>query len=73
VFASPNAEGYSQKEMAAAMERLFADGKIRMDLYGRPGDQRQRMVRVVGENCDEWKTAMNARVAAVPTPDEPSH
>jgi RecA-family ATPase len=54
VFASsPKAERYSQKEMAAAMERLFADGKIRMDLYGRPSDQRQRIVRVANEASDE--------------------
>jgi RecA-family ATPase len=51
--ASPNAERYSQRDLAAAMERLFADGQIRMDLYGRPGDQRRRMVRVIGEARDE--------------------
>src|SRR5262249_3446119 len=54
VFAgSPNAERYSQKELAAAMERVFVEGKIRMELYGRPGDQRRRMVRVATENSDE--------------------
>jgi RecA-family ATPase len=51
--ASPNAERYSQRELASAMERLFANGQIRMDLYGRPGDHRRRMVRVIGEASGE--------------------
>ena len=45
--ASPNAERYRQRDLAVAMERLFADGQIRMDVYGRAGDQRRRMVRVI--------------------------
>jgi RecA-family ATPase len=61
--ASPNAERYSQKDFAGAMERLFAADDIQMQVYGRAGDQRRRMVRVVKEaremNCD-------AAVAAVP-------
>jgi RecA-family ATPase len=51
--AAPKVERYTQKEMAAAMERLFADCKIRMDLYGRVGDQRRRMVPVVFETSNE--------------------
>jgi len=51
--ASPSAERYSQKEFAAAMERLFADRKIRMEPYGRKGDECSRIVRVVVETDDE--------------------
>jgi RecA-family ATPase len=51
--ASPNAERYSQKDLAAAMERLFAAGVIRMAVYGRPSDQRRRIVRAVHETSDE--------------------
>lgn len=50
---SPNAERYTVKDLAAAMERLFADGKLRMEVSGRPSDQRRRMVRVIGEASDE--------------------
>jgi hypothetical protein len=42
---SPKAERYTAKELAAAMERLFANDKIHMEVYGRPGDQRRRLVR----------------------------
>jgi hypothetical protein len=35
------------------MEQLFAGGKIRMDLFGRPGDQRRRMVPVIAETSNE--------------------
>jgi RecA-family ATPase len=51
--AAPDAERYSKKDLAAAMERLFAAGEIRMEEYGRAGDQRRRMVRVVRETGDE--------------------
>jgi RecA-family ATPase len=51
--ASPNAERYSQKNLAAAMERLFAAGAIRMEPYGRPSDERRRIVRAVEEAGDE--------------------
>jgi hypothetical protein len=51
--ASPNAERYSQKDLAAAMERLFAEGEIRMEQYGRKGDPRSRIVRMVKEVGDE--------------------
>jgi len=51
--ASPNAEGYSQKDLAAAMEHLFTAGEIVMEQYGRKGDPRRRMVRVVREAGNE--------------------
>ena len=51
--ASPNADRYSQKELAAAIERLFGAGEIRMEGYGRPSDQRRRIVRVVSEAGDD--------------------
>lgn len=44
---SPKAERYNQREFAAAMERLFTAGEIRMEQYGRKGDSRSRIVRVV--------------------------
>ena len=48
VFAvSPNAERYTAKDFAAAMERLFANRRIRMEPYGRKSDERKRIVRVV--------------------------
>jgi RecA-family ATPase len=37
--------GYTKKEFRAAMERLFTSGKIANEQYGRPGDQRYRIVR----------------------------
>ncbi len=50
VFAkSPNAQGYSLKQFHAAMERLFATGKIMVETYGRVGDARQRIVRTPHE------------------------
>lgn len=51
--ASPNAERYSKKDFAGAMERLFDAGEIRMEVYGRPSDQRRCIVRVVKEASDE--------------------
>jgi RecA-family ATPase len=51
--ASPNAKRYTVKDLAAAMERLFARNHIRMDAYGRLGDQRRRMVRVITEVGNE--------------------
>jgi RecA-family ATPase len=50
--ASPKAERYTKKELASAMERLFAADEIRMELYGRPSDERRRIVRVVKEAGD---------------------
>jgi hypothetical protein len=51
--ASPNADRYSKKDFAGAMERLFDAGEIRMEVYGRPSDQRRHIVRVVNEARDE--------------------
>jgi hypothetical protein len=51
--ASPNAERYTKKDLASAMERLFAADEIRMELYGRKADERRRIVRVVKEASDE--------------------
>jgi RecA-family ATPase len=51
--ASPDAERYSSKDFAAAMERLFTAGKIRMEQYGRKSDTRSRIVRVVKAAGDE--------------------
>jgi hypothetical protein len=51
--ASPNAERYSQKELAKAMERLFAAGELRMERYGRAGDERRRMVRIIKSTGNE--------------------
>jgi hypothetical protein len=51
--ASPDAERDSQRDLVAAMERLFAASKIRMEVYGRPSDQRRRIVCVVNEASDE--------------------
>jgi RecA-family ATPase len=36
-------QGYSKKDFEKAMERLFADGKIRQVSYGRRGDNRMRI------------------------------
>ena len=44
--ASPNAERYNQRDLTAAMERLFTEGEIRMEQYGRKGDPRSCIVRV---------------------------
>lgn len=47
VFAtSPSAEKYKSADLTKAMSRLFADGIIRMQTYGRTGDARQCVVRV---------------------------
>jgi hypothetical protein len=51
--ASPNAERYSQRELAVAMERLFTEDRIRMEQYGRKSDARNRIVRVAKECGDE--------------------
>jgi RecA-family ATPase len=46
VFArSPNRNGHTKADFVRAMEGLFADGKITMEVYGRKGDQRRRMVK----------------------------
>src|SRR5262249_37519622 len=51
--ASPNAERYSKRDLEKAMERLFADGHLRMEEYGRRGDPRRRLVHVTNEPSDE--------------------
>jgi hypothetical protein len=46
VFAKrPDADGYSVKEFEKAMVRLFTDRRIRLAVYGRPGDARQHIIR----------------------------
>ena len=37
-------EGFGSDDMRRAMERLFEDGRIAIDTYGRKGDPRQRIV-----------------------------
>lgn len=51
--ASPHPERYKRQDFAAAMERLFAGGEIRMEEYGRNSDKRSRIVRVLKEASDE--------------------
>ena len=41
----PDGQGYTARELAAAMARLFAERRIRMVTYGRTGDARQRIAR----------------------------
>lgn len=43
----PKAERYRVKDFAAAMERLFAEVKIRKEEHGRKREARSRIVRVV--------------------------
>jgi RecA-family ATPase len=48
VFAKrPDDEGYSQNDFDLAMSRLFAERRIELHEYGRKGDARQEIVRVV--------------------------
>ena len=42
----PERDGFTEIEFKAAMERLFADGRIRVETYGRKHDERQRIVAV---------------------------
>jgi hypothetical protein len=44
--ASPKANRYNLRQLAAAMQRLFDAGEIRMEQYGRKHDARTRIVRV---------------------------
>lgn len=44
----PGREGFNKLEFVKAMERLFADGKIKVEPYGRPGDSRQHIVAISG-------------------------
>ena len=42
---TPQAKGYRIHQLAAAMERLFAEGKICVEEYGRTSDPRKRVAR----------------------------
>ena len=42
----PDRQGFTKPDFAKAMERLFADGKIRVEEYGREHDRRRRIVAV---------------------------
>jgi RecA-family ATPase len=44
--ARPDRQGFSRREFEAAMQRLFATGKIRMTPYGRTSDMRHRIAAV---------------------------
>ena len=41
----PDAQGYIARDFEAAMAALFATRKIKLAVYGRAGDARQRIVR----------------------------
>jgi hypothetical protein len=41
-----SAKGTRKADLEAAMRRLFADGKIRVDSYGRPSRPYFKLVRV---------------------------
>ncbi len=47
----PDRQGFNRRDFAAAMQRLFAAGKIRMEEYGRAGDRRRRIVPAEGQNA----------------------
>ena len=53
VIRTPHGKGFKVHQLAGAMERLFADGKICMNDYGRPSDRRRRIVRNQQETGDE--------------------
>lgn len=42
----PDREGFNKVDFNKAMERLFADGKIKVESYGRPGDNHRHIVAV---------------------------
>ena len=47
LFASrPDRQGFTKREFEAAMQRLFASGRIIMQPYGRPSDLRHRITAV---------------------------
>jgi RecA-family ATPase len=50
---SPHREGYSKKDFVAALERLFSDGRIVVETYGRPGDQHRHIVRAKASEASE--------------------
>lgn len=45
IIAAGLSERFKKTDLRAAMERLFADGRIRMETYGREHDQRRRIMR----------------------------
>ena len=48
----PACDGWKPADFQRAMERLFAVGAIRVEAYGRKGDQRQRVVRTAAEPAE---------------------
>ena len=46
ILKTPHGKGFKLYDLVGAMERLFADGKICMEKYGRAADQRRQIVRV---------------------------
>ena len=47
IFAKhPGRKGFTRKDFEFSMERLFADGRIRIEEYGRKSDMRRRIVSV---------------------------
>ena len=44
----PEAEGCSKRELEAAMERVFSNGSIQTESYGRPSRRQTRIVRTKG-------------------------
>lgn len=50
----PDREGFNKADFVKAMERLFVDSKIKVEPYGRPGDNHQHIVAVstAGEHDD---------------------
>jgi RecA-family ATPase len=55
VFAKrPDREGFTRKDFEVAMAALMADGKIRLETYGRKGDERRRVVVSHPAKLDEF-------------------
>ena len=42
---TPQGKGFNVRQLEGAMERLFAEGKIHVEEYGRKSDPRKRIVR----------------------------
>ncbi len=45
-------EGLKRRDFERAMEALFADGRIRLETFGKPSDNRRRLV-ATGEEDDD--------------------
>ncbi len=41
----PDRRGFSKRDFEAAMHRLLAHGEVKIEEYGRPGDERKRLAR----------------------------